>query len=473
MIAAPPPSAPRPAPDWRSSRAALTVTMTSRGVLATLLLLVLVSVLPVLVGWQSTVVLSGSMRPELSPGDVAIVRPVPTADLQPGQVLLVDDPDVPGRLRMHRLVEFEAGGLRLRGDANPAADNSLVDPSAVHGVGTVRLPMMGLPAVWADAGRTAPLVGTSVALVFLIGLGGLYRRADAPPGSGSSRNSRQRRAVQKGTGVAVVLLAAVTLPGAAARFTGLTSSPSVTIPMALWWTCPDASLGTGANAARYYALQDVQSRRGTTTADNTGTAGAAADGTFSSSGVTYQAAGPACGGGFDRAVTFDGSRGAMWTTQAVTNPQTFSVQAWFQTSTTVGGKLIGFGNGADGAASTQYDRHVYMTNAGKLAFGVYNGTYYTVTTPASYNDGRWHLVSATYSSSTGMRLYVDGGLVVTGSAPSAENFTGYWRIGYDVVHAAWPGAPQTGWFAGSMAHVGIFNSVLTAEQVAAQYDVGT
>jgi signal peptidase I len=474
MTAVPTPLRPRPAVGWRSSRAALAVAVAGRAALATLTLLLLVSVLPAVVGWQSTVVLSGSMRPALAPGDVAVVRPVPTADLQPGQVLLVDDPDLPGRLRLHRLVEVEAGGLRLRGDANPTADSSLVDPSAVHGVGAVRLPMIGLPAVWADAGRTAPLAGTSAALAVLIGLALLYRRPDDQPGAGDTGGHggpRRRRSARRGTALAAVLLAAVALPGAAARFTGSTSSPSVTIPMALWWTCPDASLSTGAKAARYYALQD-QARR-SRAADNTGSLGAAAAGTFSATGVTYQAAGPACGTGFDRAVTFDGSSGSMWTTQAVTNPQTFSVQAWFRTSTTLGGKLIGFGNGTDGAASTQYDRHVYMTNAGKLAFGVYSGAYYTVTTPGIYNDGRWHLVSATFSPSTGMRLYVDRGLVVTGPAPAAQNTTGYWRIGYDVVHAAWPGAPQTGWFAGSMAHVGIFDSVLSAEQVAAQYDVGT
>jgi signal peptidase I len=453
---------------WRSTRAALAITLAGRAVLATLALLLLVSVLPVLVGWQSTVVLSGSMRPELAPGDVAVVRPVPAAELEPGQVLLVDDPDAPGRLRMHRLVGVEADGLRLRGDANATADSSLVDASAVHGVGTLRLPAIGLPAVWADTGRTAPLVGTAAALAVLMGLALLYRRADDEPGPGAPRRSRRRRAARQGTALTAVLLAAVAVPGAAARFTGSTSSPSVTIPMASWWNCPDVSLTTGADAARFYALQE---RRGTT-ADNSGTAGAAADGTFSSTGVTYQAAGPACGVDNDRAVTFNGTSGSMWTTQAVTNPQTFSLQAWFTTTTTTGGKLIGFGNGTNGAASSQYDRHVYMTNAGNLAFGVYNGTYYTITTPTAYNDGRWHLVSATFSPATGMRLYVDRGLVGTASAPSAEVTTGYWRIGYDVVHAAWPGAPQTGWFAGSMAHVGIFSTVLTPDQVADQYDMG-
>jgi signal peptidase I len=448
---------PDPSPSRRSSRAALGITVASRAVLATLALLLLISVLPAVVGWQSTVVLSGSMSPALSPGDVAVVRPVPTAELRPGQVVLVDDPDLPGRLRLHRLVEVEAGGLRLRGDANPAADSALVDPSAVHGVGTLRLPEIGLPALWIHQGRVAPLAGTSVALAVLVGLALLYRRPGDRPGT----------AARRGTALAAVVLTAVTLPGADAGFTGSTSSPRMTVAMAPWWTCADASLSSGAGAARYYDLQEEAGP----TARNTGSAGAVADGVFSTGGVTYQAAGPACGTGHDRAVTFDGSSGSMWTTQAVTSPQTFSVQAWFTTASTRGGELIGFGDGTDGAASTRSDRLVYMTDSGRLAFGV--GSHVAVSTPAAYNDGRWHLVTATFSPSTGMDLYVDRDLVVSGAAPAVADYTGSWRLGFDVVAAAWPGAPQTGWFAGSMAGVGIFDSVLTADQVAAQYDMGT
>jgi len=270
LTAVPPP----PPAHWRSTRAALAVTLAGRAVLATLALLLLVSVLPVVLGWQSTVVLSGSMQPGLVPGDVAVVRPVATADLEPGQVLLVDDPDAPGRLRLHRLVAVEAGGLRLRGDANPSADGSLVDPAAVHGVGTLRLPAIGLPALWAATGRTTPLAGTAAALAVLLGIALLYRRADddrGPDAPRPSRRPRRGRAVRQGTALAAVLLTAVTLPCAAAKFTATTSSPSVTIPMALWWNCPDVSLGTGANAARYYDLQETRG----TTADNSGTAGRA------------------------------------------------------------------------------------------------------------------------------------------------------------------------------------------------------
>jgi hypothetical protein len=324
-------------------------------------------------------------------------------------------------------------------------------------VGTVRLPMLGLPALWADEGRTGPLAGTSAALAVLTGLALLYRRPD-------QLRSRSRR----GTAVAAaVVLTAVALPGADARFTGSTSSPSVTIPMAAWWNCADVSLATGANATRYWELQESAGP----TARNTGNAGSAANGTFSAGGVTYQAAGPACGTGYDHAVRFDGSTGFMRTTETVASPQTFSVQAWFSTTTTLGGKLIGFGDGPNGAPSTAYDRHVYLTNAGQLVFGV--GNYVTLTTPAAYNDGRWHLVTATYSAATGMKLYVDRALAMSGPATTLADYTGSWRLGYDNIHAAWAGAPQTGWYAGSMAHVGVFSTVLTDTQVFAQYDMGT
>ena len=47
----------------------------------------------------------------------------------------------------------------------------------------------------------------------------------------------------------------------------------------------------------------------------------------------------------------DGSTGVVYSTTAVANPQTFYVQLWFATTTTLGGKLIGFGNGTSGGAS--------------------------------------------------------------------------------------------------------------------------
>jgi hypothetical protein len=267
--------------------------------------------------------------------------------------------------------------------------------------------------------------------------------------------------------LSAVVLAAVALPGAAAVFSDKTLTPSVTIPMARFWSCPEAGGSTGANAARYYRLQEGWG----TTATNTSSAGTAANGTFSSTGVTYGVAGPTCGPSDGKAVQLDGTAGAIWTRDLVSNPQTFSVQVWFSTRTTRGGKLIGFGSAANGGSSVQYDRHVYMTNTGQLVFGVYSGGMYTVASPGTYNNGVWHLATATFSAGTGMKLYVDGGLVASStSAPGAEVFDGYWRIGYDNV-STWPSAPTSNWFAGSLAQASIYSTVLGATQVSEAWEV--
>ncbi|MPQ96774.1 hypothetical protein GB931_02320 [Modestobacter sp. I12A-02628] len=53
-------------------------------------------------------------------------------------VLLVDDPDQPGRLRPHRLASVAAdGGLVPRGDADAAADRTPVRLEAAHVVGAL------------------------------------------------------------------------------------------------------------------------------------------------------------------------------------------------------------------------------------------------------------------------------------------------------------------------------------------------
>ena len=52
-------------------------------------------------------------------------------------------------------------------------------------------------------------------------------------------------------------------------------------------------------------------------------------------------------------------------------PQTFSLEAWLKTSTTNGGKIIGFGTENNGRSSSNgTDRNLYMNNAGQIYFGV-------------------------------------------------------------------------------------------------------
>ena len=454
---------------WRQGWTAFVVSVVARSVLGLLVLLMTAAGVPALVGWETSVVMSGSMAPALDTGDVVVVRPVDAGELTVGAILLVDDPDAPGFLRLHRLEQVEAGGLRLRGDANAEADATLVAPSAVHGAGVWSAPRLGLPAVWSAEGRTLPLALTGAGLAALLGLALLHRGADDRRDSDGTRDSLARprrrpgrRTVAVGAAALALATALPTITGSGAVFSASTANHANSFAAAKYFTC--ASAGAGVGAPGYLPLQETAGP----TATNVGTAGSLANATYAG-GITYRVAGPTCGAGGDRAVRLDGSSGRAYTTVALDNPQAFTAQLWFNTNTTRGGKLVGFGNGANGAASGQYDRHVYMRNDGRLTFGVYNGTTTTLTSPAAYNNGAWHLVTATFSPTTGMRLYVDGALVGTAAASSAEVYTGYWRIGYDTLATSWPSAPTSAFFGGSIAHVMITQNVLSAAQVAEQY----
>ncbi|MFQ1004124.1 LamG-like jellyroll fold domain-containing protein [Modestobacter sp. SSW1-42] len=447
----------------RDSQPALVVSALARTVLGALVLLVLVSVVPAAAGWQSTVVMSGSMAPSVEPGDVTLVRPVDAAALEPGQVLLVDDPDVPGGLRLHRLVAVTDVGLQLKGDANATPDGSLVDAAAVHGVGALRLPGLGLPVVWASEGRWVPLSGAVLALTALLGLALLHRSSDDdeptdPPGRARSGAAAPpaRTAVRATT--AVLAVAVLVTGTASAAFSGRTTTAS-SVGTAPYFTC--AAAASGETAAQYLALQETTG----TVAYNRGTY--SGNGTYAG-GVTLGVPGPVCNSA-SGAVRLDGSSGFVHTPINVSNPQTFSTQLWFTTTTGRGGYLVGFGNGTNGDTSSTRDRLVYMTNAGRLTFGVYDGTPQTITTPGSYNDGRWHQVTATFSPWTGARLYVDGKRVATNaSMNAAEAVSGFFRAGYDSL-SGWPDPPTSPYFAGSIAHLGIYASALTDAEVAAQY----
>ncbi|WP_304049247.1 PKD domain-containing protein [Jatrophihabitans endophyticus] len=177
----------------------------------------------------------------------------------------------------------------------------------------------------------------------------------------------------------------------------------------------------------------------------------------------------AIAGDNDTASSSDGTAaGESSTTSAITGPNTFSVGAWIKTTSTSGGKIIGFGNAQAGTLSGSYDRHVYMDNAGHIVFGVYNNGVYTAASPKTYNDGSWHQIVASLSSS-GMALYVDGRLVATNSGTTiGQPYSGYWRVGGDNL-SGWPNQPSSNDFTGAIDEVAVYPSALTLAQVRQQY----
>ncbi|GII98885.1 signal peptidase [Sediminihabitans luteus] len=78
-------------------------------------------------GWiQPLVVISGSMEPTISTGDLLIDRPTDTDGVEVGDVVSLPS-DLTGEIVTHRVVEIDHhddGGaeIRMQGDANPAED---------------------------------------------------------------------------------------------------------------------------------------------------------------------------------------------------------------------------------------------------------------------------------------------------------------------------------------------------------------
>ncbi|WP_392755230.1 LamG-like jellyroll fold domain-containing protein [Streptomyces sp. LN590] len=179
---------------------------------------------------------------------------------------------------------------------------------------------------------------------------------------------------------------------------------------------------------------------------------------------------PAAVTGPSTAIGFNGSDQIVYSDKRTTVPGQYSVETWFKTTTTSGGKLVGFGDNTT-RASGNYDKHVYMRNDGRLVFGVWTGSARTITTPDSYNNGAWHHVVATQGSS-GMALYVDGTQIGTLAESNSQAYSGYWHVGGDNLNG-WPNQPSSNYFAGQIDETAIYPSVLSAAQVQSHYTLAT
>jgi hypothetical protein len=185
-------------------------------------------------------------------------------------------------------------------------------------------------------------------------------------------------------------------------------------------------------------------------------------------GLTWNTGGAVLG---DSAASLTGTdTGVAATTAPQPSPAVFSIEGWFRTTTTSGGKIIGFGNYGAGT-STKYDRQLYMTNTGQVVFGVYSGGARTISTTKALNDGTWHHAVASLGAQ-GMALSVDGVLVTRdATVTSALSYPGYWRVGGDNL-GGWPTAPTSRFFRGDLDEVAVYGTQLTSAQVASHNSVG-
>lgn len=157
---------------------------------------------PRLLGWNGTTVVSGSMEPKISVGDIALTSPIDPDELVAGQVISFEDPAGFSKDPiLHRIVEVnEDGTFTTKGDANPSADSTPVPPENVIGIGRLLAPGIGKPVVWLHDGDL-------FAFGLFAAVSAVLIRGAVPLPLGLGRpGTRMRRAAEIATATIVILV---------------------------------------------------------------------------------------------------------------------------------------------------------------------------------------------------------------------------------------------------------------------------
>lgn len=478
----------------------------------------LVTLLPMVIGWRPFVVESGSMQPRIDVGDIVLAAPESDPANLLGRVAVFTDPERPESTKTHRVIAVNADGtMTTKGDANPNADTTPLRIEDVRGLGRLLVTFAGLPMVWMHTGQYLYLGLFLLSLViasYLVGRdrddelpedgegdgggpdgpdgdlvplptrlseGGSLGVAASKPLDPGLRREGILTQLRRRAGFVLVLVAALFVPtGTAAAFSATTRNTGSSFAVPNW------SYTTTVNGYSPYLYWKL---------DETGTTATAADASGNGRTGSYRTNGSATyftkgvPGAFltdtpDTGVTQVNAASCIATTSttAIAAPTSVTVIAWFNGAGTANGKLLGFeaprtGVSPAGGGGT-YDRHLYVDGNGQVWFGVYNNDYFTVGsgTATDYTDGQWHMAAATIGP-TGMALYVDGTLVDTDANNAGEATTGWWRAGCGNL-AGWGGSwggtnspttnsatAQNRPFLGSLDEISVHTSVLTATQI--------
>jgi signal peptidase I len=485
----------------------------------------LVTLLPMVIGWRPFVVESGSMQPRIDVGDIVLAAPETDPDTLLGRVTVFNDAERPGSTKTHRVIAVnDDGTMTTKGDANPNADTAPLKVEDVRGLGRLLVTFAGLPMVWMHTGQWFLLGLFLLSLVVASYLVGRDRDdeepedadgadGDGPDGPGGEllplpsrlgtgsgldvaattpldpglRRQGTLAGLRRRGALLVLMLAGLLVPtSTAAAFSATTRSTTNAFTVPNW---SYTTTITGYAPYLYWKLDETGTTP-TTAADATGNG---RTGTYSpnanAANFTRGVNGAFLTDTPDTGVTLNSANACINTTSntAINAPTAVTVIAWFMGTGTANGKLIGFeaprtGVSPAGGGGT-YDRHLYVDGNGQVWFGVYNNNYFTIGsgTATDYTDGQWHMAAATLGA-TGMALYVDGALVATDANNAGEATTGWWRAGCGNL-AGWGGSwtgtnnpttnsataqnrPYTG---GSLDEISVHNSVLTATQIRQAY----
>src|SRR6059058_6216760 len=128
-------------------------------------------------GFRPVAVYSGSMRPTLGVGSLAVDRVVPASKVRVGDVITFNDPYVKGRLVTHRVAQIVATkrGLayRTKGDANTARDPWAIRLDNEVGRVAFNVPLAGYVLYY---GHTREIRALLIAIVAALLLVAAFRR---------------------------------------------------------------------------------------------------------------------------------------------------------------------------------------------------------------------------------------------------------------------------------------------------------
>jgi signal peptidase len=131
---------------------------------------------PLAFGDRPYTVLTGSMEPAISAGDVIVAEPIEPPRARPGDVVMFRDPADQDRTITHRVQRVRRTGSHLwfvtRGDANDHGERWRITADGQLGRVIYSVPAVGHVAVF--AGRIGPAVLLALA-VLLLGVNELWR----------------------------------------------------------------------------------------------------------------------------------------------------------------------------------------------------------------------------------------------------------------------------------------------------------
>jgi signal peptidase len=173
-------------PRRRTRQRASAAKVLSSTVLGGVVLLILAVIVGMVLGlWRFAVIDTGSMRPTLNPGDIAILTSEPAANLHRGQIVAFHPPGEPSLTVTHRAVSVQHTKhgviFQTQGDANNARDQwraHIVGNTVWHEA--FKLPKFGYLAVWSQQRLVRfGLLSVIVILILSMQLGWIWRPRSA------------------------------------------------------------------------------------------------------------------------------------------------------------------------------------------------------------------------------------------------------------------------------------------------------